>query len=150
MPRVVNSILRVVAGSCGIMTWIMIAGPQATREPVSSQEAAAIGAIRTLHTVQVQYYSQFGRYAASLTELGPPASGTPGPAGAGLIDRDLASGRKDGYKFTLTGTVSGYVIHADPEEYGKSGSRKFYSDQTMVIRQNHGPEPATADSPELR
>jgi len=129
---------------------IAIAGPQATREPMSSQETAALLAIRTLHTVQVQYYSQFGRYAASLTELGPPASGTPGPAGAGLIDRDLASGTKDGYKFTLTGTVSGYVIHADPEEYGKSGSRTFYSDQTMVIRQNHGPEPATADSPELK
>jgi type IV pilus assembly protein PilA len=150
MSRVLKGILCAVGGSFALVILIAIAGPQATREPMSSQETAALRAIRTLHTVQVQYYSQFGRYAASLTELGPPASGTPGPAGADLIDRDLASGTKDGYKFTLTATVSGYLIHADPEEYGKSGSRAFYSDQTMVIRQNHGPEPATADSPELK
>jgi len=42
------------------------------------------------------------------------------------------------------------MIHADPQEYGKSGSRTFYSDQTMVISQNHGPEPATINSPELK
>ena len=81
----------------------------------------------------MQYYSQYGRYAASLTELG-----------------ELASGTKDGYRFTMTGNTSGYAIHADPESYGKTGSRTFYSDQTMVIRQNFGPEPATINSPELK
>ena len=59
-----------------------------------SQETAAIGAIRMLDTVQVQYYSQYGRYAASLTELGPPTSGAPGPAAADLIDGTLAGGTK--------------------------------------------------------
>jgi hypothetical protein len=132
------------------MTLIMFAGPQTTREPISSREEAALYAIRTIHATQVQYYSQYGRYAASLKELGPPASGVTGPAASGLIDGELASGTKDGYKYTMTVTASGYAIHADPEEYGKSGSRTFYSDQTMVIRQNHGPEPATADSPELK
>jgi hypothetical protein len=61
-----------------------------------SQETAAIGAIRTIHTMQVQYYSQYGRYAASLTELGPPTSGAPGPAAADLIDGTLAGGTKSG------------------------------------------------------
>ena len=36
--------------------------------------------VKTLHIVQVQYYAQFGRYATSLTELGPPARGAAGPA----------------------------------------------------------------------
>jgi len=34
--------------------------------------------------------------------------------------------------------------------YGSSGSRSFYSDQSMVVRENYGPEPATAQSKELR
>jgi type IV pilus assembly protein PilA len=115
-----------------------------------SQETAAIGAIRTLHTTQVQYYSQYGRYATSLTELGPPTSGAPGPAAADLIDATLASGTKSGHKFTMTGNASGYVINVSPESYGNSGSRTFYSDQTMVIRQNYGQEPATINSPEMK
>jgi type IV pilus assembly protein PilA len=150
MPRFLRVILCVVAGWFGIVNLIMLARPQATREPMSSNETSAIYAIRTLHTMQVQYYSQFGRYAFSLKELGPPAGGAPGPAAAGLIDGELASGTKDGYRFTMIGHASGYMIHADPQEYGKSGSLTFYSDQTMVIRRNHGPEPATAESPELK
>jgi type IV pilus assembly protein PilA len=115
-----------------------------------SQETAAIGAIRTLHTAQVQYYSQYGKYAASLTELGPPTSGAAGPAASDLIGNDLSGGTKSGYKFTLSGNPGGYVINANPESFGNSGSRTFYSDQSMVIRQNYGQEPATANSPEMK
>jgi hypothetical protein len=50
----------------------------------------------------------------------------------------------------LTGTQGGYVINANPIAYNSSGSRTFYSDQSMVIRENYGPEPATATSKELR
>ena len=45
---------------------------------------------------------------------------------------------------------SGYVINVVPESFGNSGSRTFYSDQTMVIRQNYGQEPATVNSPEMK
>ena len=54
------------------------------------------------------------QYAASLTELGPPASGAEGPAAANLIDSTLASGEKGGYKFTLSANSGGYVINAAP------------------------------------
>jgi hypothetical protein len=128
----------VVAGSLGIMAVILIARPQATRTPATSP----LGAIRTLHTAQVQYYSQNGMYAASLKDLGP--------AGAALMEPELASGTKYGYKFTMTGDGSRYEIHAGPQECGRSGSRTFYSDQTMVIRQNDCPQPATVSSPELK
>lgn len=133
-----------------ILIIITIALPKLTRARMYAQETAAVAAIRTLHTAQVQYNSQFGRYATSLTELGPPASGNAGPSAADLIGNDLAQGTKSGYKFTLTGTAGGYSINANPETYNSTGSRTFYSDQSMVIRENYGPEPATATSKELR
>jgi hypothetical protein len=42
------------------------------------------------------------------------------------------------------------VINANPVSYGNTGNRTFYSDQTMVIRENYGPEPATASSKEMK
>ena len=120
------------------------------RRPFSAGETAAIAAIQTIHKMEVQYQSQYGRYAVSLTELGPPASGAPSPAAADLIGNDLSNGTNKGFKFTLTGTQGGYVIQANPVNFGSDGSRTFYSDQSMVIRNNFGQEPATANSPELR
>jgi hypothetical protein len=42
------------------------------------------------------------------------------------------------------------VVNAIPEIYGTTGSKTFFSDQTMVIHENDGPEPATATSKEIR
>jgi type IV pilus assembly protein PilA len=132
-----------------IMIIIGIAAPKYKQALTLSQQTAAIAAIRTLHTAQTQYYSQYGRYAASLTELGPPTSGAVGPGGADLIDGTLASGSKGGHKFTMVGNASGYTITVIPEAVNV-GSRTFYSDQSMVLRQNMGMEPATANSPEMK
>ena len=63
---------------------------------------------------------------------------------------DLAVGEKSGYKFTLTATQEGYAINADPVAFNSSASRSFYSDQTLVIRENLGWEPAASNSQELR
>jgi prepilin-type N-terminal cleavage/methylation domain-containing protein len=132
-----------------IMIIIGIAAPKFKQALTLSQQTAAIAAIRTLHTAQVQYFSQYGRYAASLAELGPPTSGAAGPGGAELIDGTLASGSKSGHKFTMTGNASGYTISVVPEAVNV-GSRTFYSDQSMVVRQNVGMEPATVNSPEMK
>jgi len=104
-------------------------------------EAVAVTAIRTIQRMQVEYNSQYGRFASSLMELGPPASGTANAASADLIGFALAAGEKSGYKFTLTGNKSGYAISAVPVAYGNTGSRTFYSNQTRAIRENDGPEP---------
>ena len=105
--------------------------------------------IRTIHTAQAQYNSQYGRFATSLAELGPPASGAPSAAAADLIPADLAGGERHGYRFTMTGNGVEYQILAVPISFGVTGSRTFYSDQTMVIRENDGPEPATVNSKEV-
>ena len=115
-----------------------------------SQQTGAIAAIRTLHTAQVEFYSRYGRYAASLTELGPPPSGAASPSAADLISNDLAVGEKSGYKLALTATPDGYAINADPVAFNSRAGRTFYSDQTLVIRENYAPEPATSNSQELR
>jgi type IV pilus assembly protein PilA len=132
-----------------ILIIITIAVPKYNRTQMYMRETAAVAAIQTIHKVQVQYQSQYGRYAASLGELGPPQSGAPSPAGSDLIGNDLAQGEKQGYKFTLTANPGGYIINANPVAYGNSGSKSFFSDQSMVIHENSGPEPATANSKEM-
>jgi type IV pilus assembly protein PilA len=131
-----------------ILIIITIAMPKLTNAKKFAQETAALRAIQTIHTAEVQYNSQYGRYAVSLTELGPPASGAASAASADLINNDLANGTKQGYKFTLSGNNGGYIVNANPVNYGTDGNKTFYSDQTMVIHENSGPEPATATSKE--
>jgi type IV pilus assembly protein PilA len=111
------------------------------------RETGAVKAITTIHTAQVQYFSNYGRYAASMQELGPPASGADGPSAANLIERDLASGEKGGYKFTLTPTATGYTISVVPSQFGTSGDKTYFSDPDMRIHAHSGPEPATANDP---
>lgn len=132
-----------------IVVLVSIAAPQFSKYLMNAKETAAMGAIRTIHIAQTQYSSQFGRYATSLVELGPPASGQAGPAAAELIAGDLAQGVKGGFKFVLEQTPTGYSVTATPVTYNGDGRRSFYSDQTMVLRQNWGPDPATAASPQL-
>jgi len=132
-----------------ILVIITIAVPKYQKAQIFVRETAAMKAIQTIHTVQVQYQSQYGRFATSLAELGPPPSGADSPAGSNLIQNDLASGVKGGYKFTISPIPGGYTINANPVVYGSDGNRTFYSDQTMVVRENYGPEPATASSKEV-
>jgi type IV pilus assembly protein PilA len=133
-----------------ILVIVTIAVPQYNKQMMSAHETAAIQAIQTIHAVETQYYSQFGRYAVSLAELGPPASGAEGPAAAGLISKDLSEGKKSGYVFTIAATPTGYAISAVPESFNSSGRRTFYSDQTLIVRNNWSQEPANANSPELK
>jgi len=130
-----------------ILIILAVAMPKLSKSRMYAQEMAAIQAIRTIHTAQTQYYSTYGKYAESLTALGPPTSGSPGPAASDLIGEDLATGEKQGYKFILTATPGGYVVNANPVAFNSSGSRTFFSDQSMTVRQNFGQEPATATSP---
>ncbi len=133
-----------------IVVLISAAAPKFSQYLMNARETAAMGAIRTIHTAETQYSSQFGKFAASLQELGPPASGQEGPAAANLINSDLAQGLKGGYKFVVEVTPTGYRVTATPAAYNNTGRRSFYSDQTMVLRENWGPDPATANSPEIK
>jgi type IV pilus assembly protein PilA len=132
-----------------IFVILAIALPKVTGAKMQANELAAIRMIGTIHTTQTQYQSQFGKYAVTLQELGPPASGQSGAAAANLIPGDLARGKKSGYVFQMQGTPGGYTLTVTPEVYESTGRRSFFSDQSMVIRENSGPEPATASSKEI-
>src|ERR1700692_4536208 len=110
-----------------------IAVPKMNQQMMAAHEMAAIRQINTIHQMQVQYLSQYGRFATTLTELGPPASGAASPASADLIPKDLAEGKKTGYTFTLAATPTGYAITAVPDTFGSTGRRTFFSDQSMVV-----------------
>lgn len=133
-----------------ILVIAAIAAPKLNSARMQAQEMAAVRQISTIHTAQTQYFSQFGKFAENLPQLGPPASGTAGPAASDLIPGDLSLGEKTGYKFTLSGTKEGYSILAVPVNFGQTGRRTFFSDQSLVIRENWGAEPASAASKEIK
>lgn len=127
-----------------------IAVPKFNQQRMLANEMAVLRELETLYNAQTQYYSQFGKYATTLTELGPPTSGAAGPNGADLIPKLLAEGAHNGYKYTMTGAQSTFAVSAQPDSFGNTGRRTFYMDQTKVVKQNWSQEPATAQSPEVR
>ncbi len=127
-----------------------IAVPKLNNARMNAQEMAAVRQVSAIHTAQIQYYSQFGKYAATLAELGPPTSGAAGPQAADLIPRVLAEGKNSGYNYVVAASPTGYTVTAIPEAFGSTGRRTFFSDQTQEIHQNWGQEPATAQSPPLK
>src|ERR1700761_8129814 len=135
-----------------ILVILSIALPQMGKARMHSQEMAAVAEVRTINQAQVQYQSQFGQYATALTQLGPPTSAgaAEGPQAAGLIPGNLASGTASGYNFTIAQTPTGYAVTAVPKTFGSTGRRTFYSDQSAIIRENWGQEPASAQSSEIK
>jgi len=133
-----------------ILIILTIAVPKMNVAQMNAREMAIIKEIQTINAAQTQYLSQFGKFAASVAELGPPASGGSGASAAGLIPGTLASGEKNGYTFVLAASPSGYTLNVNPKIYNSTGRRTFYSDQDKIIHQNWSDEPANASSPELR
>lgn len=128
-----------------------IAMPKLTKARMFAYEMAGIRTLHTINTAQAQYFSTYGRYATTLTELGPPAGGAAATASAAdLITGDLALGAKSGYLFTMVGTPQGYTANANPQVYNTTGSRSFFTDQSTVIREHIGNEPASATDPEIK
>ena len=133
-----------------ILIILAIAVPKLGSARQNASEMAVVREMQTINTMQVQYMSQFQRFATTLAELGPPTSGAAGPQAADLIPATLASGDKDGYTFTMTATPSGYTVNANPKVFNTTGRRTFFTDQNAIIHQNWSAEPANASSPELK
>ena len=103
---------------------------------MENHETAAADALRTINKAQAEYAKTHpGKgSAASLEDLGPPP-------GVGLIDRDLANGRRYNYTITLSpapsdtrGHTPKYTLIAGPQSYGSFGRRRFFTDESGVIR----------------
>ena len=114
-----------------ILIIITVAVPKFQRAQMFARDMGAQKAIQTIHQMEVQYQSQYGRYANSLAELGPPASGAASPAAADLID-SYFGGRRQGR----------LQIHADRRQrrvrrYRRSGDLRDQWRQNMVLRPDH-------------
>jgi type IV pilus assembly protein PilA len=150
-----------------------IAIPNILRAKIAANEASAVGSLRTIDIAAVQYASGYENGFPSNFEVFGYGQGIAGNCNhAGLIDRRLATGQKNGYTFTYTpqfpdgqsgpvvspqaaakgctsGGASGFAVTADPIRRGSTGQRSFFTDQTGVIRYSNDGESATADSPPL-
>src|SRR5260370_19433784 len=77
-----------------ILIIVGVAIPIVENVKLNADETAVMREVQTIHQAQMQYLAQFGKYAATLTELGPPDHGDPGPQAGKLIPGSLARGEK--------------------------------------------------------
>jgi type IV pilus assembly protein PilA len=131
-----------------------IAIPNLLRSKMAANEASAVASLRTYNTAIVSYSTTYGTDPATdLSQLGP--SSTPSSTAADLVDNLLgtASPTKSGYNFTYApgtasnGVISQYTILAAPQS-SSTGQRKFFTDQSGVIRQTtDGSTPTVSSNP---
>ena len=117
--------------------------PNLLRSQVAAREAAAASTVRNLITTQETFSltKGYGKYSSDLATL----------QAAQLIDSALATGVKGGYTYSITlgGGGTTFSIGARPGNYGGSGFRSFYGDQTAVIRFTTEDRDALASDPPL-
>ncbi len=112
-----------------------------------ANELSAIKSIQTIQETELMYANTYpaNGYACSLAALGgDPASGVPTAASAQLLQADLVSGIKNGYriristctKVTVRGTdrITAYTITAVPQTVGKTAYHGFCGDESGVIK----------------
>jgi prepilin-type N-terminal cleavage/methylation domain-containing protein len=136
-----------------------IAIPNLLRSRIAANEASAVGSVRTINTAEVTYNATYPDCGfMPLSNLGG-AGGT--VTGAGLVDSVLAGGKKSGYSFGLTASGGGgssctlgtanpnttYTINANPQVVDQTGTRRFFSDQSGVIRANSTATATASDGP---
>ena len=103
---------------------------------MESTERAAIDGLKKIAEAIESYRRTYSRLPESLAKLGPPPRGAAaGPDAAGLLEPDLASGIRTGYKFRYVisggnslGAPAKYEVAATPETYGRTGRRSFFRD----------------------
>ena len=112
-------------------------------------EDACVLSLRAINGAQGQYWGgdETKGYARTLRELGP--------AGAGILERVIASGKKDGYRYRLvpertagTTPVRHYTVTATPIKWLSKNQRSFFTDESGIIRSTTQHRSATsADTP---
>ena len=103
---------------------------------MDSTEHAAIEALKKIAEAIETYRRTYSRLPESLARLAPPKTGAATTAdAAGILDAELASGVRNGYKFRYVisggntlGAPAKYEIAATPEIYGRTGRRSFFRD----------------------
>jgi type II secretory pathway pseudopilin PulG len=130
-----------LVAAAGILTLVAaIAVPNLYHAKMAADEAYTIGALRNLNTALLQYQTTYGTLPKSLNELGPSPSDAPSRKAAGLIDKQLASGTKNGYRFVYQVSDTGewqqgknYSILAEPVQTSSRQLRVFRTSDDQRI-----------------
>ncbi len=139
----VTSIISVaIIVPVGIIAAIAIPNLLAARR--AANEGATIAALRKIHSAEATYQSMHERFG-SLEEL----------VGDGLVQAELASGDRYGYRFKVTLSVddeqnrSVFSAVGVPARYPSTGRRSFFVDESGVIRgaDSQGTEATRYDAP---
>jgi type IV pilus assembly protein PilA len=126
-----------------------IAIPNLLRAKMAANEASAVASLRTLNTVIVEFSNTYGTDPSNLASLAPAS--TPSSTAADLVDNLLGKDPavKSGYSITYTaiaGTpITQFTMVASPST-ASTGQRKFFTDQSGVIRQTTDGSVPTASS----
>jgi hypothetical protein len=115
-------------------------GEEWDRAEIQNNEKSAVASVKELSAAIEKYRVTYTRLPVTLAELGPPQKGPAKPDQAGLIERELADGRKNGYLFRYVivggndaGAPAKYELAAIPIEYGRTGTRSFYRDSSGAV-----------------
>lgn len=139
----VTSILSlVIVVPIGIIAAIAIPNLLASRR--AANEGSAMYVLRKISSAETEYQSNRETYG-TLEQL----------AADGLIDPELASGTRHGYRFKITVSTAGssramaFEAVGVPLAYPSSGRRSFLIDETGVIREadNRGEDATRFDPP---
>ena len=126
--------LMIVVAIIAIIAAIAI--PNLLRSRLQSNEAAAIGNLKTVVGAQTAYSAAEGGYAGTWAALRPMSATQPN-----YLDIDLDGVVVQGYNYVLAadGTAQGngttnFTVNADAAEQDVSGVRHFFTDASGVIR----------------
>jgi TonB family protein len=98
----------------------------------TQNEQTAQWSMRSINSAEKSYLAAQGSYACSLSALITKGTGT--SRRPYLYDTQLASGKKNGYNFTISGCgASHYELTAEPA-VPKTGQRAFCSDESGTVR----------------
>jgi len=100
----------------------------------SQNEQMAIWSMRSIVSAEKSYQAAQGSFACTLSALGSGSKGTGVAHRAYLYDPQLASGKKNGYIFAISGCdTSHFQLIAEPA-VPDSGQRAFCSDESATVR----------------
>jgi type II secretory pathway pseudopilin PulG len=130
---------------------------------LDASEDAAIADLRAVASALETYRRAYGKLPDTLSPLGPAPSEGVSPEAAGLLDKDLAAGSKDGYliRYTIVpaagappedeaGKAETFSLSSSPKEYGKAGKRSFFLDSSGTLRgADKQGAPATGADPRI-
>lgn len=150
-------------GAIAVMPILIVALtiPNLRFAKMRANEASALSTVNTLTQSCVEYSTAQSGFPHSLNDL-VKAGFLPSQ---GFVDGQKADGsgesfsllEKNGYRFAYSagppdasGAINHYTISADPVTQNVTGARRFFTDETAVIRATSDASPATANSPPLQ